>query len=30
MQHTEGGWGAGIDFTDENVKKKILKRKEKI
>ena len=30
MQHTEGGWAAGIDFTDDNVKLKILKRKWKI
>ena len=27
--HTEGGWAAGIDFTDENVVQKQIKRKVK-
>lgn len=29
MQHTEGGWASGIDFTDENVVAKWIKRKVK-
>jgi len=29
MQHTEGGWASGIDFTDENVVSKWTKRKRK-
>jgi len=29
MMHVEGGWPAGIDFTDPNVIKKQIKKKEK-
>ena len=29
MMHIEGGWPAGIDFTDINVIKKKIKKKEK-
>ena len=27
--HTEGGWANGIDYTDENVVQKWIRRKEK-
>jgi hypothetical protein len=29
MQHLEGGWASGIDYTDENVVLKWTKRKKK-